>query len=412
MRLNFILKTSITALWANKTRSALTILGIVIGVAAIILVTGLGQGAQNLILDQIRGLGGQTIIIEPGRQPQGPSDFSEAFTDSLREKEYQAITKKSNIPGIKQATPLVVLSATAIYNNETKRSQIVGASETLFNIFDIELADGNVITNEDIKQMAFTTVIGDKVREKLFGQSDALGQKIKIKNRTFKVVGIVNPMGNVASLDIDNLIVVPYTTAQHYLSGTNYYNMIMVQAESEDIVPQVNEDIKRTLREMHNITDSAKDDFHLVTQADAIQMVSMITNILNVLLGSIAAISLVVGGVGIMNIMLVSVTERTREIGLRKALGASNANILTQFLLEAILLTSIGGLFGVAFGAGGSFLTSIILSKTVAAGWSFTFPVQSAILGLTVSALIGLIFGLYPARQAAQKSPIETLRYE
>ena len=401
-----------TALWANKTRSALTILGIVIGVAAIILVTGLGQGAQNLILDQIRGLGGQTIIIEPGRQPQGPSDFSEAFTDSLREKEYQAITKKSNIPGIKQATPLVVLSATAIYNNETKRSQIVGASETLFNIFDIELADGNVITNEDIKQMAFTTVIGDKVREKLFGQSDALGQKIKIKNRTFKVVGIVNPMGNVASLDIDNLIVVPYTTAQHYLSGTNYYNMIMVQAESEDIVPQVNEDIKRTLREMHNITDSAKDDFHLVTQADAIQMVSMITNILNVLLGSIAAISLVVGGVGIMNIMLVSVTERTREIGLRKALGASNANILTQFLLEAILLTSIGGLFGVAFGAGGSFLTSIILSKTVAAGWSFTFPVQSAILGLTVSALIGLIFGLYPARQAAQKSPIEALRYE
>jgi len=412
MRLNYILKTSMTALWANKTRSTLTILGIVIGVAAIILVTGLGQGAQNLILDQIRGLGGQTIIIEPGRQPQGPSDFSEAFTDSLREKEYQAITKKSNIPGIKQATPLVVLSATAIYNNETKRSQIVGASETLFNIFDIELADGNVITNEDIKQMAFTTVIGDKVREKLFGQSDALGQKIKIKNRTFKVVGIVNPMGNVASLDIDNLIVVPYTTAQHYLSGTNYYNMIMVQAESEDIVPQVNEDIKRTLREMHNITDSAKDDFHLVTQADAIQMVSMITNILNVLLGSIAAISLVVGGVGIMNIMLVSVTERTREIGLRKALGASNANILTQFLLEAILLTSIGGLFGVAFGAGGSFLTSIILSKTVAAGWSFTFPVQSAILGLTVSALIGLIFGLYPARQAAQKSPIETLRYE
>ena len=412
MRLNYILKTSMTALWANKTRSTLTILGIVIGVAAIILVTGLGQGAQNLILDQIRGLGGQTIIIEPGRQPQGPSDFSEAFTDSLREKEYQAITKKSNIPGIKQATPLVVLSATAIYNNETKRSQIVGASETLFNIFDIELADGNVITNEDIKQMAFTTVIGDKVREKLFGQSDALGQKIKIKNRTFKVVGIVNPMGNVASLDIDNLIVVPYTTAQHYLSGTNYYNMIMVQAESEDIVPQVNEDIKRTLREMHNITDSAKDDFHLVTQADAIQMVSMITNILNVLLGSIAAISLVVGGVGIMNIMLVSVTERTREIGLRKALGASNANILTQFLLEAILLTSIGGLFGVAFGAGGSFLTSIILSKTVAAGWSFTFPVQSAILGLTVSALIGLIFGLYPARQAAQKSPIEALRYE
>ncbi|OIO46725.1 MAG: hypothetical protein AUJ33_03040 [Parcubacteria group bacterium CG1_02_40_25] len=412
MRLNYILKTSMTALWANKTRSTLTILGIVIGVAAIILVTGLGQGAQNLILDQIHGLGGQTIIIEPGRQPQGPSDFSEAFTDSLREKEYQAITKKSNIPGIKQATPLVVLSATAIYNNETKRSQIVGASETLFNIFDIELADGNVITNEDIKQMAFTTVIGDKVREKLFGQSDALGQKIKIKNRTFKVVGIVNPMGNVASLDIDNLIVVPYTTAQHYLSGTNYYNMIMVQAESEDIVPQVNEDIKRTLREMHNITDSAKDDFHLVTQADAIQMVSMITNILNVLLGSIAAISLVVGGVGIMNIMLVSVTERTREIGLRKALGASNANILTQFLLEAILLTSIGGLFGVAFGAGGSFLTSIILSKTVAAGWSFTFPVQSAILGLTVSALIGLIFGLYPARQAAQKSPIEALRYE
>ena len=208
------------------------------------------------------------------------------------------------------------------------------------------------------------------------------------------------------------MVIVPYTTAQQYILGIKHFQHIIVEADSEANIAQTVEDIKITLRNSHNITDPEKDDFNVSSQADAMAMVSTIMNILTLFLAAVAAISLIVGGVGIMNIMLVSVTERTREIGLRKAIGATDKNILFQFLLESVVLTASGGIIGIILGASFSFLTSLTLSKFWNLNWAFVFPVQAALLGFGVSAFVGLIFGLYPARQASKKSPIEALRYE
>ena len=213
-------------------------------------------------------------------------------------------------------------------------------------------------------------------------------------------------------LDVDNTIITPYTTAQKYLSGMKYYHEIIIKAKSEEVVPQTVKDIEITLRDLHNITDPAKDDFHVITQEDIAQRVGTVTSILTVFLAAIAAISLVVGGIGIMNIMLVSVTERTREIGLRKALGATTKNILIQFLLESVILTCLGGVIGIALGVFFSFVASLILTKVVGTGWQFAVSIKAIALGLGVSAFVGLLFGLYPSSQASKKSPIEALRYE
>jgi putative ABC transport system permease protein len=282
----------------------------------------------------------------------------------------------------------------------------------LFDTLNLEPDFGVTFLEEDVRQRASVAVIGSEVKEELFGQSDALGRRIKIKNHTFRIVGVIEPAGQVSFFNVDETVFVPYTTAQAYLSGTNYYNAIWVKATSQDIVDELATEIERTLRDLHRITDPEKDDFHVTTQADAVEMVGVITTVLQVLLVSIAAISLLVGGIGIMNIMLVSVTERTREIGLRKALGARETDILRQFLYEAVLLTLFGGCVGIMLGAALSFLASLILSRAVALSWQFTFPVSAMLLGLGVSTAIGLVFGLYPARAAARKNPMESLRYE
>jgi putative ABC transport system permease protein len=385
-------------------------LGIIIGITAIILVMALGQGAQNLILDQLRGFGSQTIDIEPGRMPQGPSDFAEMMTDSLKPRDLDDLKR---LPGVAQITPSVFLSASVIYENETERGTVIGASDLFAEIMDVYPAEGDYFTEEDIRQYANMAVIGSEMKKNLFGESEALGQRIKIKDKSFKVVGVLSAKGKVVGFDIDKMIIVPYTTAQKYLLGINYFNGgIIIKAESEEIVPHLIEEIEEILRDNHNISDPKKDDFHIVTQAAAMDRVSMVTGILTALLGAVAAISLVVGGIGIMNIMLVSVTERTREIGLRKALGATERNIMTQFLLEAVTLTGVGGFLGIIFGALLSLLTSIILTQAVGVNWGFAFPISAVIWGIGVSSLVGLVFGLYPAKKAAAKSPIEALRYE
>lgn len=412
MTLKYSFKTAISGLYTNKSRSVLTILGIVIGITAIILITSIGQGAQGLILNQLQGMGSKTIIVIPGREPKGPSDVAQSFSDSLKEKDLAELKKKSNVPNLKQVMPILFGGETASYESETYRLTIFGASEFLQNILDISVSEGNFFTEEDIKSRADVVVIGSKVKDQLFGSSDAIGAKIKIKGRNFRVIGILTPKGQVSLFNFDETAIVPYTTAQQYIFGIKYFHRFFVEADSEENINRTVEDIKATLQNSHGITDSSKNDFFVQTQVDLVSRLSIITDVLTLFLISVAAISLLVGGIGIMNIMLVSVTERTREIGLRKALGATEKNILTQFLLEAVILTTAGGVMGIILGAVFSFITSTVLSKFIGLNWSFTFSPIAAIIGLGVAALVGLVFGIYPARKASQKSPIEALRYE
>ena len=321
------LKTALNGLKVNKSRSLLTILGIVIGITAIIMIMSLGKGAEELILGEIRGMGGQTIAINPGRQPSGPTGILEMFTDSLTEKDVEALQNPANVPGIKDIMPQVVLVAPIIFENESERTTIVGGTGIFTDILGVYPEKGSIFTEDDIRQNASVVVLGDDVREKLFGDSDAVGQKVRIKDRNFRVIGVFPKSGTVAFFNLDEMALVPYSTAQKYLLGIDYFHEIDVRAENERIVPQVVRDIELTLRELHNIDDPDKDDFYVTTQADAMEMVSTVTGVLTLLLTAVAAISLVVGGIGIMNIMLVAVTERIREIGLRKALGATRFNI-------------------------------------------------------------------------------------
>jgi putative ABC transport system permease protein len=412
MKLRYTLSTAIKGLKAHKSRSVLTILGIVIGIAAIILVMSIGQGAQSLILNQIQGIGSRTISIEPGREPKGPSDIYAVFTDSLKDRELKALENRANVRGNNKFAPMVIYSGVVAYENETKRANVIGSTDLWLEILGVYPTMGTMFGQDEVSQRAPVIVLGSEIKQDLFGDSDAIGKKVKVKNVSFRVIGTFPPRGQVAMFDVDKMVMVPYSTAQKYLMGINYFNAIEVQAESEAIVPQAVEDIRATLRELHNITDPEKDDFHVMTMADAVQRVGIITDVLTLLLVSVAAISLVVGGIGIMNIMLVSVTERTREIGLRKALGATGNDIMRQFLLEAVLLTMLGGGIGILSGGGLGWLVAFGFRNIGGLNWDFIFPVSAAIMGLVVAAVVGLVFGLYPARQASQKSPIEALRYE
>ena len=276
----------------------------------------------------------------------------------------------------------------------------------------LTLASGLVFDDSDVVSKAPVAVIGDEVRRELFGDENSIGKYITIKNKRFRVVGVYEKKGQVVFFNVDELVVVPYTTAQTYLTGTDHYSQIVVRASSAEVVERMAFDIKRTLRDLHNINNPTDDDFHVETQQGLVDQVSTIIGAFTLFLTFVVTISLVVGGVGVMNIMLVSVTERTREIGLRKALGATNRDIMLQFLTEAVLLTGVGGLIGVLIGSVLSYVASIAIRSFSGLEWSFIFPFTGALMGIFVSVLVGLIFGLYPAHQASKKSPIEALRYE
>lgn len=410
-------KTAVRGITANKSRSFLTILGIVIGITAIMLVVALGAGAQNLILGQVQGIGSRTIAVIPGREPTSLSDAASVFLDSLKEKDLRAISDKANVPYAEYIMPVVFGTERMIYQNETYQASFLGAgSETtddvVSRIFDIVPERGSFFTSGDVRARAAVAVIGDKVREELFGVEDPLGQKFKIGTYTVRVVGVLGKEGQASLFNFDDMVLVPYTTAQTYILGRKWFDRFIVSASSEEHIDRTADDIRYTIRESHNIDDPEKDDFFIQTQADLAERLATVTTALTGFLVAVASIALFVGGVGIMNIMLVSVTERTREIGLRKSLGATRRDILSQFLLEAVLLTAAGGAIGVALGTGLAFVVSLGLSYGLNLDWDFVFPWQGMVLGLGVSALVGLIFGGYPAREAAKKSPIEALRYE
>lgn len=414
MSIRATINTALKALRANIGRSLLTILGIVIGIVAIVLVISLGRGAEQLILSEVQSIGGNTIIIRPGRQPQGPTDVAGTlFADSIKEKDIIALSKPANVPGLKSVAPAVIVPGGVSYHENVYRPTILGwTAQALTDIFNILADQGEFFSDEDIRQRAKVAIIGSKVKTELFGDSDAVGEYVTIKSQKVRVVAVLPKLGQLSVFNADELVVLPYSTAQKDMLSINYYNEIISQAKDGTDVRQVAADIRATLRESHGLTGDTKDDFFIVTQEDIIKSISTITQALSAFLIAIASISLVVGGVGIMNIMLVSVTERTHEIGLRKALGATNQDIQRQFLAEAIFLTGAGGAIGTLFALGLAFIITLVLRTQFQLNWPFELPVSAFVLGIGVSTLIGLVFGIYPARQASRKDPITALRSE
>lgn len=402
------------ALKANKGRAALTILGIVIGVAAIVLVESLGEGAKSLITSQLGSMGADLVVVRPGRQPTGAGDMAQTlFANSLKKRDVDLLKLKSNVPDLVDLAPAVVVPNAITYGSYSSHPEVIGwSAEFMGGVFDVYPEKGEYFTKADIDANASVIVIGHQVADDLFGLSDPIGKNVKIGSRNFRVIGVLPSKGQVAVFDMNKMAIIPYTSAQTYLLGVDYYNEVMTRASSPAYASRMAEDIRLTLRAAHHITDPTKDDFYVVTAQSAVKQVETILSALTAFLAAVVAISLVVGGIGVMNIMLVSVTERTREIGLRKAIGATDGDILRQFLIEAMFLTVLGGIVGVAIGSVLGFLISLALGASLGITWGFTFPWTGALLAVGVSLFVGLVFGIYPARQAGRKNPIEALRYE
>jgi len=413
------IKISTTALRANKSRSFLTMLGIIIGVGSVIIMMSLGKGAQSLILGQIQTMGSNSVYIEPGSfDPKRGTDFmntamEEMTIKTLKLEDLEAIKKD---PLVDLAYPMVYGTGRAIYRNEDEKITFIGTTSEAYEMDNWHAVVGRDISEEDIRGTAKVVTLGHKITEDLFGEEDPIGKTIRIKKINLKVIGVMEERGMEMFQNFDEYVYVPVTTAQKLLLGINHLNAITVRAVNEKVIDQLMENIRLILREEHNIYnpegDLSKDDFKIMSQVEAADMVKQITGILTAFLSSIAAIALLVGGIGIMNIMLVSVAERTREIGLRKAVGARNKDILRQFLIESVTLTVAGGMIGIIGGLFFSFIASIGLSKLLNSSWHFVIPIGAVVLSFGVAAIVGLVFGIYPARKASKLNPIEALRHE
>ena len=401
----------------GKMRSILTMLGIVIGIASVIILMSIGQSAQDLILNQVESVGSNLIIVIPGAPANGkfssPASAQGIVITSLQQRDVDALSRE---PSIDYAVPEVRGQAEVVYGNNDVTEGYTGSTADFFTVSNLaKVSVGQTFTKSDVDSANHVVVIGPDLANTLFGANiNPIGKIIRLKNVSFRVIGVLAKGGTGAfGVDIGNLVVMPISVAQTQLLGINYFNVIVVQANAQYDSTFVKSRVEFILEQDHGITNPNKDDFTIDTQEDILSLLGNITSILTLFLAAIASISLLVGGIGIMNIMLVSVTERTREIGLRKAVGATNKDILEQFLIESVLLTLLGGVIGIAVGAG--VVGVVYLGISIfdpSLGWIFAFPISSVILGLLVSGIAGIAFGIYPAQKAGKKNPIDALRYE
>ena len=399
-----IFKVAFQAINKNRTRSLLTTLGIIIGVGAVIMTISAGEGATQQVQDQISGLGTNLLMINTKTEHR--AGMNVRMGRPIDKKDFEMLQKNS--VWITKLTPMVASGVQAIGPNGNKSTTVYGVSQEYFDILSRDISSGDAFTEEDVKAARKVCVIGETIRNELFASLDPIGRKIRIDKVPFTVVGLLKEEGKgTMGQDQDDMLIAPYTTILNRLYGHRRgYNMIMASALSEDHIVDAESEATELLRESHRILNGEEDDFEITTQIELQEITGNVTGILTLILGAIASISLIVGGIGIMNIMLVSVTERTREIGTRLAIGARESDILTQFLIEAIVLSLAGGVLGILFGIVGN---QIIYRVT-----DFFIPtaVYSILIGFGFSALVGVAFGYFPARKAAKLNPIDALRYE
>jgi len=407
MKIQDLFKEIFSAISGNKGRSGLTILGIVIGIASVIALVSLGQGAKNAIQKSIQSIGSNLIIVMPGAQRGIGAGISAGRGSAQTLTLADADAIKSNISNISGVAAVVSrrYQVTAAGNNTN--TNVIGTVPDYTTVDNETIATGSFIADEQVNGSSKVAVLGPTTRDDLFGSgAEALGKSIRINNQNFKVIGVTTSKGGSGFNNPDDAVYIPITTAQHYLAGGNYISEITVSAIDQASMTTVQADITTLLLARHQISNSASADFSTLNQNDIVSAASSVTSTLTTLLAGIAGISLLVGGIGIMNMMLTTVTERTREIGLRKAIGAKRSDISLQFLMEAITLTFLGGTIGIVLG----WLTSLILSRLISIQGQVTL--FSILLAFGVSTAVGIIFGYYPARRAATLNPIEALRYE
>jgi macrolide transport system ATP-binding/permease protein len=395
---------AISSIFSNKLRSFLTMLGIIVGVSAVIAMIAIGQGAGAQIKEHISQLGTNLLMVRPGAFRHGPARSARGSITSLTYEDAQAITKQC--PSVAKVDAEYSRNAQVVYGNKNTNTSINGVTPNYPEVRNFLVDQGSFITEEDNRFMRRVAVLGRTVVMELFGEENPIGQYIKIKRSIFQVIGVMSEKGSSGWRDEDDIIFVPLKTIQKRLFGVDYVSAINIEAENEDVMEKASAEITLLLRERHRVREGDEDDFNIMSQAEILSTMQETSQTFTMLLAGIAIVSLIVGGIGIMNIMFVSVTERTREIGIRKAIGAQRRDILSQFLIEAIIVSLSGGFIGAVSGI----LASNLISQF--AGWPTVITLDSVVLAFTFAFAVGLFFGFYPARKGALLNPIDALRYE
>jgi putative ABC transport system permease protein len=407
MTLKDLLHETTSALLSNKVRTGLTMLGIIIGISSVIAMLAIGNGTSKSIQSSIQSIGSNLVAVSPGAQrtPGSQVNASRGSSNTLTMDDVSAIS--SQVTSAKAVAPDVTTRKQVVAAGTNTNTSVIGTTPSYLEVKNVAIADGTFFSDEQITSLARVAVLGPTTRDDLFGSgSDSLGKTIRINGNQFTVIGITTSKGGSGFNNADDAVYIPITVAQQFFTGNKYVSTINIEAQDVSLVNDVQNQVTALLLERHKISDPSKADFSTINQADILSTASSITTTLTLLLAAIAGISLVVGGIGIMNMMLTTVTERTREIGLRKAIGAKKKNIRLQFLVESIMLTFTGGIVGIALGC----LIAITLSKLGVLQTAITL--SSVLMSFGVSALIGIVFGYYPAARASNLNPIEALRYE